>query len=67
MRPSDNTSSGHAPIGTEPPHSPVLPPWGTMAMPACAHRRTTADTSAVDPGRTTQTAGPLNCLRQSVR
>ena len=66
MRDSDSTISRRAPVGTEPPHRPVLPPCGTIATPASAHRRTTADTSAVVAGRTTPTAAPLNCLRQSV-
>ena len=58
MRPSDNTSSGHAPIGTEPPHSPVLPPWGTIGNLAAAQARTISATSAVDFGRNTNAARP---------
>ena len=44
--------------GTPPPTSPVLPPWATMRTPAAAQARTTAATSAVEPGRTTASARP---------
>ena len=51
--------------GTEPPTSPVLPPWGTMLVPCSAHSSTTCATSAVLPGRTTASALPCQRLRQS--
>ncbi len=66
MRASDSTISRCLPVGTDAPERPVLPPCGTIAMPASAHRRTTADTSAVVAGRTTPRAAPQYCLRQSV-
>ena len=51
--------------GTEPPTRLVLPPCGTTATPCRAHRRITAATSAVLPGRTTASARPCQRLRQS--
>jgi hypothetical protein len=47
------------PVGVAPPHSPVLPPCGTIATPASAQARTTAATSSVLPGKTTQRALPV--------
>ena len=44
--------------GTEPPTSPVLPPWAMTGAPCAAQARTTAAVSAVLAGRTTQAAGP---------
>ena len=59
MRSSDSrmqrASSGR---GTEPPTRPVLPPCGTTAMPASEQIRMQAETSAVDAGRATSSAGP---------
>ena len=43
----------------------VLPPCGTMGVPASAQARTTAATSSVEPGRTTARALPRVRLRQS--
>ena len=45
--------------GTEPPTRPVLPPWGTRAVPLAAQAATTAATSSVEPGRTTA-GGPTD-------
>ena len=44
--------------GVAAPHRLVLPPCGTMGTPAAAQVRTTAATSAVQPGRATQSAAP---------
>ncbi len=44
--------------GTEAPTRLVLPPCGTKATPASRQASTTAATSAVLPGRTTQRALP---------
>jgi len=44
--------------GVPPPTSPVLPPCGTIGVPAAAQACTTAATSAVLPGRTTAWARP---------
>src|SRR5262245_35460777 len=52
---------------TAPPHSPVLPPWGTMAMPPATQARTTSATSAVEPGRTTASVSPWHSPRVSAR
>ncbi len=49
MRASDSRIS---PRGMAPPHSPVLPPWGTIGTFACAQARTTALTSSVLAGAT---------------
>jgi hypothetical protein len=51
--------------GTPPTTKPVLPPCGTMGVPAAAHALTTAATSVVLPGRTTAKAWPRTRLRQS--
>src|SRR3989338_7462173 len=50
--------------GVEPTARPVLPPWGTMAVPA-AQALTTAATSCVLAGRTTARALPRTRRRQS--
>ena len=52
--------------GVAPPIRPVLPPWGTMAMPLSKQSFTTSDTSSVLAGRTTTAAVPLFVPRQSV-
>ena len=52
--------------GVEPTTMPVLPPCGTMDVPAAAQARTTAATSSVEPGRTTARALPWARLRQSI-
>ena len=54
------------PRGTDPPTSPVLPPWGTTPTPASVHARSTAATSSVDAGRTTASAVPDQRRVQSV-
>jgi len=51
--------------GVEPTASPVLPPCGTMAVPAAAQALTTAATSGVLAGRTTARALPRTRRRQS--
>ena len=51
--------------GVAPPIRPVLPPWGTMAMPWSLHSLTTLETSSVVPGRTTTAAVPTMTPRQS--
>ena len=51
--------------GTPPTTSPVLPPCGTIGVPASAQARTTAATSSAEPGRTTASALPRMRLRQS--
>ena len=64
IRPSSTTTS--PPVGTAPPASPVAPPRGTSASPAAQQWRTTAATSAVDPGRTTAAGRPGTSPRASV-
>ena len=54
------------PRGTDPPTSPVLPPWGTTPTPASAQARSTPATSAVEAGRTTASAVPDQRRVQSV-
>ena len=44
--------------GVAAPHIPVLPPWGTIAIPDSAHVATTAATCCVLAGRTTASALP---------
>ena len=46
---------------------PGLPPCGTIATPAAAQAATTAETSAVEPGRATAIARPRNRPRGSSR
>ena len=52
--------------GVAPPIRPVLPPWGTMAMPLSKQSFTTFETSSVFAGRTTTAAVPTVEPRQSV-
>ena len=65
MRVRLSTTSRPEPSGVEPTDRLVLPPWGTMATPACAQQRTTAATSAALAGRTTASALPVRRRRQS--
>ena len=51
--------------GTEPPTSPVRPPWGSTGSSASVQIRTTAATSSVLPGRTTASTGPAKRPDQS--
>ena len=44
--------------GTPAPTSPVFPPWGTTPRFALWQAASTAATSGVLPGRTTNAAGP---------
>ena len=46
------------PVVIVPPTSPVLPLTGTMATPCAAAILTQAETSAVEPGRTTASGAP---------
>ncbi len=59
------TSSEPSSLGTAPPTMEVLPPCGTIGVPAAAHRRTTAASSAVVPGRMTALVRPWYRRRQS--
>ena len=67
IRASESTISGRAPVGTDPPTRPVLPPCGTTATPPRAQSATTRATSSVLPGRTTHWAAAAYCRRQSVK
>ena len=49
-----------------PPIRPVLPAWGTMAMPLSWQSFTTLETSSTLAGRTTTAALPTSEPRQSV-
>ena len=66
MRPSDSTMPLWVGHGVAPPIRPVLPPWGTMAMPLSKQSFTTLETSSVLAGRTTTAALPTSEPRQSV-
>ena len=65
MRVRLSTTCVPLPSGVLPTDRPVLPPCGTIATPASAQARTTAATSAVEPGRTTARDLPWERLRQS--
>ena len=51
--------------GTDPPTSPVFPPWGTTAAPCALHARSTAATCSVSAGATTAGVLPRNRPVQS--
>ncbi len=52
--------------GVAPPHMPLLPPCGTIAMRWRAHRATIAAVSSVEAGEAMASAAPVNLPRQSV-
>ena len=66
MRPSESKMPLWVGQGVAPPIRPVLPPWGTMAMPLSKQSFTTLATSSVLAGRTTTAAEPTSEPRQSV-
>ena len=55
------------PAGTDPPTSPVFPPWGSIGTPAAVHALAMAETSSVFAGRTTHSAGPWKRRVQSTQ
>ncbi|MEY9193578.1 hypothetical protein ABH987_007206 [Bradyrhizobium ottawaense] len=63
-RRSDTTTSPLC--GVCPPTSPVLPPCGTSAILCSEASLQIAETSAVEPGRSTSGERPWNRLRSSV-
>src|SRR3979409_2275646 len=63
MRPSDKRMPLWVGHGVAPPIRPVLPPWGTMAMPLSKQSFTTLETSSVLAGRTTTPALPARHSR----
>ena len=67
MRPMASTMPAKPISGTEPPTRPVLPPCGTIGMPASAQMPTTAAVSAVLAGRTSIAARPSQSPRSSFK
>ena len=63
--PNKLAANFYFPDGTAPAHWPVLPPWGTSAVPVSAQMRTAAATCAVESGRSTASGVARTRPRQS--
>ena len=65
MRSSDSTTSLPASVGICPPHSPVLPPCGTIAVRVSLAMARMREISCVEPGRSTSGERPVQICRHS--